>query len=243
MDQFTPGVRCRQLPCDHVFHSTCIARWLIERSAVCPLCKLDLYEEEEEVVVEEENNDDARPSSPEASSSSQSFFSWWSGFSRRREESSTITSRQIEIPSGNQQPTEERTALIAETHNITTITGQMNHNNRSWWPFSVQSGIINTDGGMNVDEDDNGNMHRSSSSSGFRGGWTTMNLFGRIRSREHRRTLTDNDMSTELTEPLVSEDLLVEQQQQQEQQPTEVDPSTDRNETNLLIHTATSTEI
>lgn len=54
LDEFIPGVRCRQLPCEHVFHSTCIARWLIERSATCPLCKLDLYEEE---VVEDENSD------------------------------------------------------------------------------------------------------------------------------------------------------------------------------------------
>lgn len=47
LDEFTPGVKCRKLPCGHVFHSTCIARWF-SRSAVCPLCKLDLYEEDDD---------------------------------------------------------------------------------------------------------------------------------------------------------------------------------------------------
>lgn len=48
LDDFAPGQRVRQLPCGHIFHSTCIARWLVERNAVCPLCKLDVFEEEEE---------------------------------------------------------------------------------------------------------------------------------------------------------------------------------------------------
>uniref|UniRef100_A0A7R9WLD9 RING-type domain-containing protein n=1 Tax=Craspedostauros australis TaxID=1486917 RepID=A0A7R9WLD9_9STRA len=38
----------RKLPCDHTFHANCIARWLVERSATCPLCKIDLFEDEEE---------------------------------------------------------------------------------------------------------------------------------------------------------------------------------------------------
>jgi Ring finger domain len=33
----------RSLPCNHCYHSDCIAKWLIERHSTCPLCKLDLY--------------------------------------------------------------------------------------------------------------------------------------------------------------------------------------------------------
>ena len=46
LDEFTEGMQLRKLPCGHVFHATCVARWLIERHAVCPLCKMDLFEEE-----------------------------------------------------------------------------------------------------------------------------------------------------------------------------------------------------
>lgn len=56
LDDYLPNdkIRCLQ-PCNHAFHSTCIAKWLTERSACCPLCKLDLYVEEEEEDDEEED--------------------------------------------------------------------------------------------------------------------------------------------------------------------------------------------
>jgi hypothetical protein len=54
LDEYEAGDRLRCLPCNHVFHSKCIGRWLSERSATCPLCKTDLWEEEEEVDQEEE---------------------------------------------------------------------------------------------------------------------------------------------------------------------------------------------
>ncbi|RKP39597.1 hypothetical protein BJ085DRAFT_5873, partial [Dimargaris cristalligena] len=39
LDRFRSGHYVRQLPCKHVFHTTCVDKWLITKSAVCPLCK------------------------------------------------------------------------------------------------------------------------------------------------------------------------------------------------------------
>jgi hypothetical protein len=53
LDDFEPGDKLHCLPCSHAFHSRCIAKWLSERSATCPLCKFDVYEEEEEEEPDE----------------------------------------------------------------------------------------------------------------------------------------------------------------------------------------------
>jgi hypothetical protein len=52
LDEYVMGDKLRCLPCTHAFHSRCIAKWLIERSSTCPLCKIDLYEEEVEEDME-----------------------------------------------------------------------------------------------------------------------------------------------------------------------------------------------
>jgi len=208
---------------------------LIERSAVCPLCKLDLFEEE---VIEDENDEESEPLSP-----SHSFLSWWSDFSRSTVESSTNNNepRQIEIPYGNQQSIEERSVLIAaiEATENTTIL----ESTRSWWPFSVESSVPDTEEEMhgNVDENDD-NINRSTSR--FWNG-----LFGHMR-RQHRRSPTDNGMLTELTEPLVSsiEQRLEEEHQQPDpieeiafttQQEEEVGSVGRSEETNPLINPTT----
>nr|BAT25231.1 symbiotic Der3 [Nitzschia sp. IriIs04] len=48
LEDFEPGERLMCLPCTHVFHTRCIGRWLTQRSATCPLCKIDLYESDDE---------------------------------------------------------------------------------------------------------------------------------------------------------------------------------------------------
>lgn len=97
--------------------STGIARWLIERSATCPLCKLDLYEEEEEEAEEEEGeeNDDVEMSE------SQPLFS------------------RIFQSTARQRPPQELTrttaaAGAAPPANTTTDPSDT----RSWWPFQVE---------------------------------------------------------------------------------------------------------
>ncbi|KAL7566290.1 hypothetical protein ACA910_013619 [Epithemia clementina (nom. ined.)] len=69
LDEYEPGDRLRCLdPCHHAFHSKCIGRWLSERSATCPLCKMELYdpdEEEEESDEEEERGQPQRRQQPQ----------------------------------------------------------------------------------------------------------------------------------------------------------------------------------
>jgi hypothetical protein len=43
LDEHKIHDKIRILPCHHTFHSKCVERWLIERSAVCPLCNENLY--------------------------------------------------------------------------------------------------------------------------------------------------------------------------------------------------------
>jgi len=46
LDDYEVGDKLRCLPCGHVFHAGCIGKWLVERSATCPLCNEKFYPEE-----------------------------------------------------------------------------------------------------------------------------------------------------------------------------------------------------
>ena len=59
LDDLLHGDYIRRLPCNHEYHSDCIAKWLIERHSTCPLCKLDLMPEEEDSEGEEEDEEDS----------------------------------------------------------------------------------------------------------------------------------------------------------------------------------------
>jgi hypothetical protein len=107
----------------YFFFETGIARWLIERSAVCPLCKLDLYEDEEE----EESG--SEPDASEPTTSTQPLLSsWWNGFST----SQTRTER-------NSNNNRLRPAQELPTHvNGNQQSNSETNETRSWWPFSLE---------------------------------------------------------------------------------------------------------
>ncbi|KAG7357503.1 ring finger domain containing protein [Nitzschia inconspicua] len=85
LDEYVPGDKLRCLPCSHAFHSRCVARWLIERSSTCPLCKMDLYEEEEEVEEGDPTNTGQQPSA------ARGLFSSWASIPPETTTTTTTT--------------------------------------------------------------------------------------------------------------------------------------------------------
>jgi hypothetical protein len=203
LDEFAPGDRLRKLPCDHVFHSNCIAKWLVERSATCPLCKLDLYIEPEE---DDESSDGAAEEPPIPTRSlgdwlQNTLFSGASGYSP------------LVLPTGS--PDEE--ALLESTSNTEHDGGE--HANgeepRSWWPFSLETAHASTEeeDGRGSDEGSGFRSSPLSEAAGYVSSFAR-SVFGSTTSRRRRHRLsassnsnnTDHEATnrlTELTEPLV----------------------------------------
>jgi hypothetical protein len=72
LDDYEEGDRLRCVPaCQHVFHSKCIGKWLVERSATCPLCKHDLYDSDDELDEDEEEENAVPPQAANANAGIQ----------------------------------------------------------------------------------------------------------------------------------------------------------------------------
>jgi hypothetical protein len=175
LDEFEPGCRCRQLPCQHVFHSACIGRWMIERSATCPLCKVDLYEEEEE---ESSDSDSGSPTEAAEPPSAQSLLRWWAMASRTTTTPATSAD----------QPNTTADAPTPTTANTNTASLAPT---RSWWPFSMATTTTATSGSLADQTETEGSPSR------WRPNW-----FGRDRQR--RRPTEGGMLMSELTEPFLA---------------------------------------
>ncbi|GMN50620.1 hypothetical protein TIFTF001_019790 [Ficus carica] len=44
MEGFRPGEGGRQVPCGHVYHQACIAKWSVRHNS-CPLCRCKIFQD------------------------------------------------------------------------------------------------------------------------------------------------------------------------------------------------------
>lgn len=218
LDEFSEGVQCRKLPCQHVFHGTCIARWLIERSATCPLCKIDLYEEDEE------SSSSSSSSSEGAAAIARSW--WWGGFSFSSSgqvqesnqpflvnppsgPSERTTNPQLTGPwwrrRGQVQPNEPLTSDVAAT--TAGTVAHLHDIRQPWWGHAAAQPVSDTTAAttsatMAVEDANTTTPPPSSIRSRWFSSLTTYltrgNIFG------PRRRPTEGAL-TELTEPLLVE--------------------------------------
>jgi hypothetical protein len=181
LDEFATGSRCRQLPCQHVFHSTCIGRWLIERSATCPLCKIDLYEEEEE---ESDDDDGSAEASEPPPATTQSLFSTWLWAPRSTTTTTTTGSETTVVVA-----TTDSNGVVSTT---TTVQPPPGDSTPSWWTLLTLPSYNR----IAPAEESNDNT-TTEESRRRRRPWS--NWFGRP-----QRRLNEGGMLTELTEPLMA---------------------------------------
>jgi hypothetical protein len=63
-DHFDIGQETRTLPCDHMFHTTCLTPWLAQNKDTCPMCRREMWREkpdEQKEVKPEETQDATEP--------------------------------------------------------------------------------------------------------------------------------------------------------------------------------------
>jgi hypothetical protein len=219
LDDLEAGNSLRRLPCQHVFHSTCIARWLVERSATCPLCKVDLYEEEEEEEssnaerggtnatggVEDRMLPALRGAQATLTADLQQRWGWGSGGARGREVGPAPTTTVAAAAT---------TTPISPTGNAPLVLSRRT----GWWPFSSSSAPLLTTSASDplpsndiAARDSENTVNESAGPSG--GFWNWFGGRNQLRTHEEGRL-------TELTEPLLSSAAATGPSEEQQHQPT-----------------------
>ncbi|XP_026395898.1 RING-H2 finger protein ATL11-like [Papaver somniferum] len=51
LSTFEDGDMLRLLPCNHVFHTGCVDRWIVSESSTCPVCRRDLEDNVPETTI------------------------------------------------------------------------------------------------------------------------------------------------------------------------------------------------
>ena len=134
LDDYEAGDKCRCLPCSHGFHAKCIGKWLVERSATCPLCKKELFDDEDEEEEEEDGDEtpaDAPPQGEQQDAPLRPSISWWDRFMSRslEAEQPPLQGSTLETPLLSEEPVDiEANHAQSEPHQVPTSSSFS-----SWW--------------------------------------------------------------------------------------------------------------
>lgn len=163
LEEYEVSDKIRILPhCKHTFHARCIAKWLTERSATCPLCKDDLYESDHEDEEEDHVGDNpidtgvGAPTNATATMSDLFSFNWWS---RWNLQGSSLSNEQT-MPEGLNDPLltttqqQQQGSLPLETVIGSTTIGApamaQPETSSSWWSRIVTTVFPTTAGRTNT---------------------------------------------------------------------------------------------
>jgi Ring finger domain len=157
LDEYVHNDTIRILPtCHHIFHSKCVGRWLSERSAVCPLCKDNVYVEPPPEEDDDDDNDNrgagnVRTTTSTTITTNDSSLNAWQRFldyllvppttnadiiATTTPETTTTVDMEEEAPQVSPPPSSSITALTS-----TTTTNTMSS---SWWSrmFPVSLSVL-----------------------------------------------------------------------------------------------------
>ena len=162
LDDYEAGDRIRVLePCKHAFHAKCIGRWLAERSATCPLCKMEIYdpEEEESDDEEEEEETEQQALAPPAANENRETAAQSNDFRSRF----FYSFNRPTVPETDEEPpplVEERDGREGVTSPTPSATLELDDNassvveqfRRPWWWRRMRRWFASRNGSINLED-------------------------------------------------------------------------------------------